>query len=162
MTLKLYFAHAMCVYGTDDEKRELAFIRTHYQEAEIIDPGSYEDHPEKTKDSMAFCYKLLDGCQIMIFTRCLDKVTVGVGQEIIYALQKGIKVFELDREGKLIKITEPVAFIDRLETRSLYREYFIESLRTLKRKQAVRIFFFGSRVSLRDSEMYRDHSSGQA
>lgn len=122
----------MCVYGTDDEKRELEHIRTHFQEAEIIDPGTYDDHPEKAKDSMAFCYKLLDGCQVMIFTRCLGKVTAGVGQEIIYALQKGITVYELDCNGKLIRIKKRVEFIGRMESRLLYRDYFIASMKKSK------------------------------
>ena len=41
--LRVYYAHAICLYGTEQEKKELVLIREKFEDAEIINPVNYQD-----------------------------------------------------------------------------------------------------------------------
>lgn len=117
--MALYFAHAMPIYGKHEESVQLGHIKSKFINESIINPASYSNHPEKRKDMMAFCYKLLDGCNILVFTKWRKVITSGVGLEVNYALTKGIEVFELVN-AKFIRITKPVIHQTQYETLSAY------------------------------------------
>lgn len=120
--MKIYYAHAMCIYGTNDEQEELGHIRNNFPDHSIVDPGSYSDNPEKRRDSMNYCKRLVSGCDILVFTRLLGKITAGVGIEINHALAESKAVFEL-KNGKVKQVEKPVKFISREDTISLYGKY---------------------------------------
>ena len=120
--MKIYYAHAMCIYGTDDEQEELGHIRNNFPDHSIVDPGSYSAHPEKRRDSMNYCKRLVSGCDMLVFTRLLGKITAGVGIEINHALAESKAVFEL-KNGKVKQVEKPVKFISREDTISLYGKY---------------------------------------
>ncbi|WP_048097496.1 hypothetical protein [Candidatus Nitrosopumilus salaria] len=119
--MKIYYAHAMPIYGTKTEMREKEHIMRNLPEIEIVDPGSFQDNLEKQKEGMEYCFKLIEKCQGVIFTKFFNYITAGVGKEINYALSKSIPVHELER-GKLYKITKPVKYLNRLDTIILYRK----------------------------------------
>lgn len=124
--MKIYYAHAMCLYGTKCEKSEKRAIKKKFSKAKIVDPGFYERILEKTIDKMGYCLKLVEGCDVLIFSRLLGKITAGVGKEVNHALSKGKKVFELS-DGKLLKISSPVGYISRFNSVALYVKWEIEN-----------------------------------
>ncbi len=113
--MRLYYAHAMCLYGTDLEKEEVESILKGFPNHEIVDPGEHDGNPEKSRAGMKYCFNLIDGCDALVFSRLLGKVTAGVGLEISHALSKGIPVHEL-RNGEFKPIHRPVAYLSRDET----------------------------------------------
>lgn len=51
-SMRVYYAHAMVLYGTEIEKAEMEIIRTHLSGYELVDPGEYEGNPEKSEQAM--------------------------------------------------------------------------------------------------------------
>jgi len=114
--LRVYYAHAICLYGSEIEKKQLMLIRTRFKDAEIINPANYPDH------SMDFYLRLVDKCNIVVFSCLLGKVTSGVGKEVNYALNKGKDVYMLN-EVNLFPIKSPVKYTSRQCTVELYQEW---------------------------------------
>ncbi len=117
--MSLYYAHAMPIYQTSEEKNQLIKISRRFADETIVNPAKYSNHPEKRRDTMAFCYKLIDGCEFLVFSRWRGMITSGVGQEVNYALKCGKKVFELVK-GKFVQINKPVSHLSFEETLRLY------------------------------------------
>ncbi len=124
MLLKIYYSHAMVIYGTKLEEKEKLMIRKNFQEALIVDPGSFQDNSEKQKIGMTYCLKLVEKCDILIFSKFMDKITAGVGLEINHAILKGIPVYELIK-NTLKQVKKEVLYISRLETILLYKKWQI-------------------------------------
>ena len=120
--MKIYYAHAMCIYGTDDEKIEIQQIEEKFQDHSIVDPGTYASNPDKKEEGMEYCKKLVSRCDKLVFTRLLGKITSGVGLEINHALESGKIVYEL-KKNKMKQIKKPVKYISRNDTISLYGKY---------------------------------------
>lgn len=118
MRVKAYYAHAMPLYGTDIEKTEIMQITENLPEIEIIDPGSIESNPQKKREGMNYCFKLIKKCDILVFSKFMGKVTSGVGKEIEYALKEKLDVFELNGT-KLHRITNAVKYLSIMDTISL-------------------------------------------
>ena len=122
-TASIYYAHAKCLYGRLDEQQELRAIRRRFRTASIVNPAQYEkSDPYGWAYSVNFYLKLIDDCDVVVFSRCLGKITTGVGKEVNHALKTSKKVFEL-KAGKLVRRTRPVTYIQRRGTRLLYRQY---------------------------------------
>lgn len=120
--VKIYYAHAMCIYGTDDEMEEINHIKSIFPDHEIVNPGTYANNPEKRRDGMNYCKTLVSGCDILVFSRLYGKITAGVGIEINHALDENKKVFEL-KNGKVKQVKKPVRYISREGTIALYGKY---------------------------------------
>ena len=114
--LRVYYAHAIILYGTEREKKEVMLIRERFKDAEIINPVNYP------ASSMDFYLRLVDKCHIVVFSCLLGKVTSGVGKEVNYALNKGKNVYMLNGV-RLFQIKSPVKYISRQCTRELYQEW---------------------------------------
>lgn len=119
---KIYYAHAMCMHGEPEEYQNLATIRHRIRGGRIVNPAEFSGHPEKLRDGVSFCLRIVEKCQMVVFSRLLDKVTAGVGKEVNHALKIGIPVFELE-SGKLVHHTRPVKYISRAATIRLYRKW---------------------------------------
>ena len=115
--LRIYYAHAICLYDTEEEKKEVILIREKFKNAEIINPADFPN------SKMEFYLRLIDKCNIVIFSCLLEKITSGVGKEVNYALNKGKEVYLL-KEVNLLPITSPVKFISRQSTRELYQKWW--------------------------------------
>ena len=113
---RVYYAHAICLYGTEQEKKEVMLIRERFKDAEIINPVNYPAH------SMDFYLRLVDKCHIVVFSYLLGKITSGVGKEVNYALNKDKNVYMLNGV-RLFQIKSPVKYISRQCTRELYQEW---------------------------------------
>ncbi|MCL6566748.1 MAG: nucleoside 2-deoxyribosyltransferase [Acidobacteriia bacterium] len=119
---KVYYAHAMCLYGEPEEHQELAQIKRKFRGSRIVNPADYDGHPDKRRNGVRFCLRLIEGCDIVVFSRLLGKVTAGVGKEVNHALKIGKPVFEL-AQGRFIRHTRPVKYISRPATINLYERW---------------------------------------
>ena len=87
---KVYYAHAMHIYRTAAEERELGKINSRFPRTRIVNPAKYENHPEKRRDKIGFCLRLVARCDTVVFSRFRGKVTAGVGKEVNHALRIGL------------------------------------------------------------------------
>lgn len=87
-----------------------------------MNPARYDGHPDKQIDTVGFCLKLIDKCDVVVFSRLLGKITSGVGKEVNHALKNGKSVFELTAD-EIKPCTRRVKYVSRVATRKLYREY---------------------------------------
>jgi len=91
----LYYAHAMPIYRTLAEKRELKQIRSKFPRAMVVNPAKYQNHPEKRRDKIGFCLRLVENSDAVVFSRYQGKITAGVGKEANHALRISLLVYEL-------------------------------------------------------------------
>jgi hypothetical protein len=118
----VYCAHALCLYGSPEEFQDLRTIRGRLRKHRVVNPAQYENHPEKRRDTIGFCLRLVEDSDVVVFSRLLDRVTAGVGKEVNHALRIGKPVFEL-MTGKLVRRTQRVKYISRAATINLYRKW---------------------------------------
>lgn len=125
----VYYAHAMCMYGYPVERAELDAIRRGLPGHHIINPADYDDHPDKRREVLNFCLRLIENeADGVVFSKLLGKITSGVGEEINHALRLGLDVFELRRdetarEWVFRRRQKPVKYISREDTKLLYRRF---------------------------------------
>ena len=119
---KVYDAHAICLYGRADEREELRRICRGFRRGTVVNPARYDGHSDKQADTVGFCLKLVDKCDVVVFSRLLGRITAGVGKEVNHDLKKGKSVFELTAD-KIQPCTRRVKYVSRAATRKLYREY---------------------------------------
>ncbi len=119
---KVYYAHAMCLYRSQAEWEEVHAIKRFFRDAKIINPADYSNHPEKRADTMGFCLRLVEGSDVVVFSRLLEKVTAGVGMEVNHALKLERPVLELIGK-KIVKQANPVKYITRSDTKALYKKW---------------------------------------
>lgn len=119
--MRVYYSHAMPLYGTQKEKLEKILITNYFPGCDIVDPGTYQSNVEKARRGMDYCLELVDQCESVVFSRYENFITAGVGKEVNHALSKAKLVYEL-KKGVLSQVGEPVEYLDRDETRMLYIE----------------------------------------
>jgi hypothetical protein len=112
--LRVYYAHAMCLYGTAVEKAEMLAIAAHLPDHEIVNPGTLQS--ADGNKGMQYWFSLVDGCDALVFSRLLNRVTAGVGLEVNHALARPIPVHELLHQDRMIGVVKPVQFLTREET----------------------------------------------
>lgn len=125
--MKIYYSHAMPLYGTEEELNEKQRIVENMPNVTIVDPGSFQDNIEKRNGGMEYCLNLVEKCNGLVFTRFLNKITAGVGKEVNHAIKNDIPVHEL-RKDKLRKISKPVTYLSRDDTNRLYRRWRFKQL----------------------------------
>lgn len=122
MMRKVYYAHALCIYRHLVELQELAAIRRRFKDVRVVNPAKYAAYPEKQNDTLGFCFRLIERCDVVVFSKLEGKVTAGVGKEINHALGLKKPVYEL-RDGKLLRHLRPVRYLSRPGTISLYQKW---------------------------------------
>jgi hypothetical protein len=114
LPLRVYYAHSMCLYGTALEKAEMLAIAAHLPGCEIVNPGALQRDGGKD-EGMQYWFGLIDGCDALVFSGLLNRVTAGVGHEVNHALARPIPVHELCH-GNMVSVAKPVQFLTREET----------------------------------------------
>jgi hypothetical protein len=104
----------MCLYGTPIEKAEMLAIAAHLPGHEIVNPGTLQGG--RKDEGMQYWFSLVDGCDALVFSRLMNRVTAGVGLEVNHALARPIPVHELLHQDRMIGVTRPVQFLTREET----------------------------------------------
>jgi hypothetical protein len=117
----LYYAHSMCLYGTEVERAEVAAITRWLPYYCVVDPSTLQCHADKEDGDggMRYFLRVIDRCDALIFSRLLGKVTAGVGLEVNHALTRRIPVYELG-DGKVSQVAARVEFLSREETLAQY------------------------------------------
>ena len=115
----VYYAHAMCMYGTEVEAAEIATITKYLPFYDIVNPGTLQTRADKSNDGMRYFFRVIDYCDSLVFSRLLGNITSGVGLEVNHALTRHLTVYEL-ANGKIVKTTTPVKFLSREETLKQY------------------------------------------
>ena len=104
----------MCLYGTAIEKAELLAIAAYLPGYEIVNPGKLQSTDRN--GGMQYWFSLVDGCDALVFSRLLNRVTAGVGLEVNHALARPIPVHELLHQDRMVGVAKPVQFLTREET----------------------------------------------
>src|SRR2546426_10181291 len=82
---KVYYAHAMHIYRTAAEERELGKINSRFPRTRIVNPAKYENHPEKRREKIGFCLRLVARGDTRGVCRVRGKMAAGGGGESNYA-----------------------------------------------------------------------------
>lgn len=125
---QVYYAHALCMYGWPAERVELKHLKREFRGWVIVNPGTYQDHPEKRLDTMGFCFGLVDTADVVVFSRIVGKISPGVGKEVNHALKRGKPVYEL-MDGKLVRCRRRVGYVARRRVVPLYDEWRLTQYR---------------------------------
>ena len=118
--MRIYYSHAMKVYGTTQEKIHRILIGRHFPDSILVDPGTLQSNPEKARRGMEYCLELVHTCDSLVFVRYMNAITAGVGKEVNHALSHGKPVYELERAA-IRPVSEPVDYLSREQTVALYR-----------------------------------------
>jgi hypothetical protein len=118
----VYYAHAKCLFGDSNEQRELRFIQRRFRWASVVNPAVYDRDPYAWAIPIRFYFNLIDECAVLVFSRCLGKITTGVGKEVNHALKVKKMVFEL-KGRKLVPRTRRVKYVSRRQTSLLFKNY---------------------------------------
>jgi len=103
--MRVFYSHAMKLYGSAAEKREISLIEKRFVGYEVVDPSAVRaPKPERETE---YYLELVDSCDVLVFSRHYGNVTEGVKPEVDHALSKGKVVYEL-RDGNFIPVTAPV------------------------------------------------------
>lgn len=134
---RVYYAHSMMMYGTEDKQIKKELIRDVFDNFGIVSPKYYEDNPQRMMDDMEELYNDNDGkrieemefykmivssCQLLVYSKLNDEIPSGVAIEVNHAIGEGIPVFEIV-DDKFIPQKVPVDGMTRQETIELYEEY---------------------------------------
>lgn len=123
MPVKVYYAHAICIFGSAQEQQELSWIRIAFKDADVVSPSDPKFHWQKATRNIPFFLDLVDTCDTLVFSRLYGEITAGVGQEVNRALEKGKLVYELS-DGAVARVTTLVAAISPEATRVLYHKWW--------------------------------------
>ena len=104
--MKIYYAHHMWKYNTEEERMEIEIIKRIFPNSNIINPNGSVIETGNEAEAMEQCFNFIRESDILIFTTLNNKVFGrGVYDEVSLALQLGMKVFLL-RKDALLKIND--------------------------------------------------------
>ena len=115
--MRIYYAHPISMYGTEQERIHKEQIARQFPGATIDDPS------EHMNESMDYYLGRVKRADIVVFSpfedtdRNIDgRIGAGVGLEINTALEEGVSVLRLHRCGSMSMVTQPVAHMNRDDT----------------------------------------------
>jgi len=128
---KIYYAHALCMYDRQarmygwrgEERVAIQEIHQRFSRYRLVNPARYENHPDKQADGMHFCMRLIEDCDLVVFSRLQEKITSGVGKEINHALKIGKPVYELRPGGRCVRVKKRQQYLSRQSTVRLYDKW---------------------------------------
>lgn len=82
----VYYAHSMCIYNTERERRELKFLSSIFRS--VLNPNDYKDSA-----GMGFFLNLVSECGIVVCSEYKRFIGKGVFMEINSALKSNKQVF---------------------------------------------------------------------
>ncbi|MBO3356284.1 hypothetical protein [Clostridium perfringens] len=104
--MKIYYAHHMWKYNTEEERMEIEAIKRIFPNSDIINPNGSVIETGNEAEAMEQCFNFIRESDILIFTTLSNKVFGrGVYDEVSLALKLGMKVFLLKKDT-LLKIND--------------------------------------------------------
>lgn len=104
--MKIYYAHHMWRYNTEEERMEIEVIKKIFPNSNIINPNGSVIEIGNEAEAMEQCFNFIRESDILIFTTLSNKVFGrGVYDEISLALQLGMDVLLLKKDT-LLKIND--------------------------------------------------------
>ena len=101
--MKIYYAHSMKKYFTEDEKQEEEFIKKTFKDCKVINPNNIR--PGVRGLVMQPYLNEIVNCDLVICSEYKKTIGKGVYAEIKHALYLGKKVYVL-REKKLLPVKD--------------------------------------------------------
>lgn len=124
--MKIYYAHSMHLYNTEQEKRDITFLES--LGFEIINPNTPEvqtgldtyRYLNGEDNIMDYFNSILDGVDGLAFRGHVDgKIPSGVGYEIKYILFTGKPIFEIPNllKGRFLDIEDTREYLKQFGNR---------------------------------------------
>lgn len=114
--MRIYYAHPMSWYNTDEEEKDMVFLRSQYPNATIVNPNSefFQQAVEDAKDRNlpvmeVFANYIRDETDLVIARSFQDnKWGAGVGREIFEAFIHGKPVLRIATSRMFGRYTTPI------------------------------------------------------
>jgi hypothetical protein len=90
---KIYYAHHLWKYNTPIEEYELEVIKRYFSNVEIINPNGYIEQCREEAVIMKDCLKVIENCNILIFSSVNGVVGRGVVDEYNKASKLGLPIY---------------------------------------------------------------------
>ena len=117
--MRVYFAHPMVTFDTEQERGQESLIRKAFPDCMILNPKNSQ--PIRPEDrGVEWFHRIIDTCDVFVFSRFKGRITAGVGGEIEYAQGKGLQVFEV-RDGEVTPFSGSISYMTLEETRAFYK-----------------------------------------
>lgn len=115
---KLYYAHAICIYNTQQEVIDLEIISKIFNNYEIINPNS-DYVKDNYKGDMNFFKDIVQECDLLVFRALPNgKIPSGIAKEISYADEKEIISIELPcYTGRIMSVEDTRQFLKEIGAR---------------------------------------------
>ncbi len=92
--MKVYYAHCTHLYGTEQERRDIATLEA--MGFEVVNPNSKGGEDKYKEDGINAFRSFVQSCDILAFRACPDtRITSGVFKETCWAMDVDMPVIEL-------------------------------------------------------------------
>jgi len=92
--MKVYYAHCTSLYGTNQEERDISTLMK--LRFEVYNPNNETASELYQNQGMASFRALVEACDCLAYRALPDgRIPAGIGKEIVWAIRKGMQVFEL-------------------------------------------------------------------
>ena len=65
--MRVFYSHAMKLYGSATERREIALIEKRFAGYEVVDPSALQA-PESPRRDTEYFLELVDSCDCLVFS----------------------------------------------------------------------------------------------
>lgn len=114
--MKVYYAHCLGLYGTEQEKRDIDLL-TKKLGFEVLNPSepAYCKGYEESPLGMEYFLRIVETCDALAFRSLPDlRISSGVAAEIGRARKLGLPIFELPNcvKGRTMTSEETVEYLE--------------------------------------------------
>lgn len=93
--MKIYYAHHTWKYNTPIEIFELDCIIRSFSEVNVVNPNGTIPQDKPEKEIMEAAYEAINDCDALVFSTVSGMIGHGIFNEVVYALNHGIPVYQL-------------------------------------------------------------------
>lgn len=115
---KLYYAHAICIYDSKQESRDLDVLEEVFDEYLVVNPNS-KYVKENYQGDMDFFKNMVQECSLLVFRALPNgKIPAGIAKEIDFANEASIPVIELPcYTGRVMTVDDTRLFLKEIGAR---------------------------------------------
>jgi len=98
--MNIFYSHHTWKYGTPIELYEMAKIMSYFDvnnqdDFTIINPSKALNQEQPESDIMKDAFRLIESCDVLVFSTVSGMIGHGVFNEVVYALNCGKRVYQL-------------------------------------------------------------------